>query len=100
MHSFYISFLHCIGWSNASSNLSNRLVMLRLRAELTTKFEKAIQACVVSLKEYQTHLSSRKLATPILLQVHDQWQGKEVQCILYNLSMGKSNKDTMYVSYM
>ena len=58
--------------------------MLRLRAELTTKFEKAIQACVVSLEEYQTHLSCQKLASPVLLRVHDQWHGKEVQFILYN----------------
>ena len=83
MHSFNTSFLLCIGWSNASSNLSNRLVVLRLRAELTTRFEKAIQACVVSLEEYQTHLSCQKLASPVLLRVHDQWEGKEVQCIFY-----------------
>ena len=71
--------------------------MLRLRAELTTKFEKTIQACIVSLEEYQTHLSCQKFASPVLLRVHDQWHGKEVQFILITM-YDKSNKVTTFVN--
>ncbi|XP_019856696.1 PREDICTED: dystonin-like [Amphimedon queenslandica] len=65
------------GWSSASVRLSDKLVMMRLRADLTLGFEKHSRACHTTLESYETHLSLPLPPSPLLVRLHNEWRQEE-----------------------
>ena len=68
-----------LGWNSASVRLSDKLIMMRLKAELTLKFEKLSRACTVTLERYTAHLSLLLPPSPSLIKLYDEWTQEEVR---------------------
>jgi hypothetical protein len=76
------------GWNKASIRLSDKVVTMRLKAEMTLKLEKAIQNCTLALDRYQNHIALQLPPTPSLIKIHDKLiQDEDVLAKDYNHAM-------------
>ena len=67
-----------VGWSSSSSQLTSKLHLLRLKADMAITLEKRTKDCTASLDTYQQHLTAPLPHSVALHKCQLQWKEKEV----------------------